>query len=79
MADLAEAFEQHLKSLSDSEWDALVARVRTPEAVKSSRGTPDEPANGPTPSTRPKTRAGLEEALRRGYIGDDGGTAGGKR
>ncbi len=28
MADLAEAFEQHLKSLSDQEWEALTERVR---------------------------------------------------
>lgn len=28
MADLADAFEQHLKSLSDDEWSELVARVR---------------------------------------------------
>lgn len=32
MANLAEAFEQHLRSLSDSDWDALVGRVRPPKA-----------------------------------------------
>lgn len=31
MAELAEAFEQHLRSLSDDEWNALASRVRTPK------------------------------------------------
>ncbi|WP_205874442.1 hypothetical protein [Mycobacterium camsae] len=30
MGDIAEAFEQHLRSLSDTDWNALVERVRTP-------------------------------------------------
>jgi hypothetical protein len=28
MGDIAEAFEQHLRSLSDEQWNSLVARVR---------------------------------------------------
>ncbi|MEU9805592.1 hypothetical protein [Mycobacterium sp. NPDC050853] len=31
MADIADAFKQHLSSLSEQEWSALVAEVRAPE------------------------------------------------
>jgi hypothetical protein len=63
MADLAEAFEQHLRSLSDSDWDALVARVRTPMA-------PPQPDEHGEPSGG--QNAGLEEARRRGYVDEKG-------
>ena len=31
MGELAEAFEEHLRSLTDDEWNALATRVRTPQ------------------------------------------------
>ena len=33
MGDIAEAFEQHLKSLSDEDWTKLVQRVRPSKQV----------------------------------------------
>jgi hypothetical protein len=30
VGNIAEAFEQHLRSLTDAEWSALVKRVRPP-------------------------------------------------
>ncbi|WP_322857762.1 hypothetical protein [Mycobacterium shigaense] len=49
MGDIAEAFEQHLRSLSDDDWNALVTRVRTDDTK---------------PSTSPGD-AGRAEATRR--------------
>jgi hypothetical protein len=75
MADLAEAFEQHLKSLSDEDWDSLVTRVRPP---KSPPAPLDERVDDqPTPKRFPQapgpaTNDGLAEAHRRGFIDDDG-------
>lgn len=67
MPDLAEAFEQHLRSLSDDEWTALVARVR-----------PDDHDDAGQPKGS-KSKSGLAEARRRGYVTDtssdrEGGT-----
>jgi hypothetical protein len=69
MAELAEAFEQHLKSLSASEWDALVSRVRqpTPPASPPLSGEHVDP-----PAGKPLKNPGLEEARRRGFIDADG-------
>ncbi|VBA43955.1 hypothetical protein LAUMK136_05361 [Mycobacterium attenuatum] len=41
MGDIAEAFEQHLRSLSDNDWNALVAKVRpapTPDNAAADQG-----------------------------------------
>lgn len=70
MADIAEAFEQHLRSLSDAEWDTLTQRVRTPKAPPPA----DLPGIGDEDRKHgrgPQTSAGLAEAKRRGYIGQD--------
>lgn len=65
MGDIAEAFRDHLRSLSDSEWDALVAEVRPP---KHPAGPPI--TNEVEQSERVGTgrNEGLAEARRRGYI-----------
>lgn len=65
MGDIAEAFRDHLRSLSDSEWDALVAEVR-PSKPSASPPLPNEV----TQSERIGTgrNEGLAEARRRGYI-----------
>lgn len=66
MPNLAEAFEEHLRSLSDSDWNALVARVRAPQRQ------PNPLANDDDPPDRPLANDGLEEARRRGYVDEDG-------
>lgn len=65
MGDIAEAFRDHLRSLSDTEWDALVTEVRTPKPPAS-----PPMANEVTQSERIGTgrNEGLAEAKRRGYI-----------
>lgn len=67
MGDIAEAFEQHLRSLSDEQWNALTARVRTP--------APQAPPAPQLPNEVEQTtefgsgsKAGLDEAKRRGFI-----------
>lgn len=60
MADLAEAFEQHLRSLSDTEWEALTKRVRS------------SPSDAPQDRGTGASAAGLAEAKRRGYVKDEG-------
>ena len=64
MADLAEAFEQHLRSLSEGEWDSLVARVRAPKS------SPETGGEEPTWPIGIKSKRGLDEPRRRGYITD---------
>lgn len=55
MADIAEAFEQHLRSLSDDEWTELEGRVRDRKAPGGEAATP----------TGPNSAAGRAEAQRR--------------
>ncbi|OBG87538.1 hypothetical protein A5699_02085 [Mycobacterium sp. E802] len=70
--ELSEAFEQHLRSLSDSEWEALSSRVRTkappPDTYAQQQKRADEIETG----KRRFKNAGQEEAYRRGFIDQDG-------
>ena len=68
MADIASAFEEHLRSLPDSDWDALVQRVRPSRPQQAS--LPGE--HSAEPDANDFTNAGLAEAHRRGYIDADG-------
>lgn len=65
MGDIASAFEEHLRSLSDTEWNALVQRVRPSASEPNPRL--DNEVEG---STRIGTgrNEGLADAKRRGYI-----------
>lgn len=67
MADnsIADAFEQHLRSLSQPEWDALVARVRTPKHQPQTPLPGEQEQHQQVGSGR---NEGLAEAKRRGYI-----------
>lgn len=65
MGDIAEAFEQHLASLPDEDWNALVARVRPPKPQ------PNPPIPGEVEQSDHVGKGrneGLAEAKRRGYI-----------
>lgn len=73
MADIAEAFEQHLRSLTDDEWTALTQRVRTPQQQQpSERQRLDNESDAPATKIGKGRNAGLEEAKRRGFIDNDG-------
>lgn len=72
MGDLDAAFEQHLASMSDGDWNALVARVRPPQAPPAPPPPPLSNESSPTVFRGEAASAGLNEAKRRGYI-DDGG------
>lgn len=60
MGDIAEAFEQHLRSLSDTEWSALVDKVR-PQNPPWNTATADPDKVGPIH----RAADGLAEAERR--------------
>ncbi|MCV7285352.1 hypothetical protein H7J87_08425 [Mycolicibacterium wolinskyi] len=78
MADIAEAFEQHLRSLSDDEWKALVSRVRKQQPGGSNED--ERQRDREIESGRKKfSNYGLQEAYRRGYVDANGNPTGGKR
>lgn len=73
MSDVSEAFEQHLRSLSDSDWAALAQRVRPapptrsgPELLNANNGQAEQFGHGN------KKNEGIQEAIRRGYLDADG-------
>jgi hypothetical protein len=70
--ELAEAFEAHLRSLSDSEWAALTARVRTPAAPPPATPWPGERVDAPPAAPKTAIEAALQEARKRGYLDADG-------
>ncbi|QFS91523.1 hypothetical protein FIV07_12210 [Mycobacterium sp. THAF192] len=72
MAELAEAFEQHLRSLSDDEWNALASRVRTPKTPPAPPPLAGERRDEPSGNQPKFANSGLEEAYRRGFIDADG-------
>lgn len=59
MSGISEAFEQHLRSLSDLEWNDLTRRVRPAPPGGSGVGLLNE-------------NEGIQEAIRRGYLDADG-------
>lgn len=69
MPDLSDAFEAHLRALPDTDWDALVKRVR-PAAPTSSVPLANENPGNPENFRPRKANEGLDEARRRGYITD---------
>jgi len=67
--ELSEAFEQHLRSLSDSEWDALASRVRTPSGPPPDSYMEQQERQREIETGRRRFKnTGEEEAYRRGYI-----------
>ncbi|CAN3128580.1 hypothetical protein ACNUDN_11710 [Mycobacterium sp. smrl_JER01] len=85
MADIAEAFKQHLRSLSDSEWDALASEVRSTQNGRGPEfdsGQRIEVKNEASSSRRPAQIAGVRQgskkydgllgAYLKGYIDIDG-------
>ncbi|WP_197382851.1 hypothetical protein [Mycolicibacterium mengxianglii] len=75
MANLSEAFEDHLRSLSDQEWNALASRVRQPQQTTPTAPLPGERQFDKDPIGSLKN-PGFDEAVRRGYIDKDGNPAG---
>ncbi|WP_100484951.1 hypothetical protein [Mycobacteroides abscessus] len=70
MPDLSDAFEAHLRAMPDTDWDALVKRVR-PAAPVSGVPLANETQGDPEKfGRRIKGNEGLDEARRRGYITD---------
>ena len=85
MADIAEAFKQHLRSLSDTEWDALATEVRsTPQQrgpefdsnqrieIKNEVTNSRHPAQIAGERQGSKKYEGLLGAYLKGYIDVDG-------
>ena len=66
MGDIAEAFKQHLSSLSDDDWNKLVAEVRPPQPAPSGAPLPNETEQAQRIGTG--RNEGLAEAKRRGYL-----------
>lgn len=74
MADIAEAFKQHLRSLSDDEWTALEREVRVQQQPPAPTGPPlpGERREGDDAPVRKGENAGMAEARRRGYVDANG-------
>lgn len=71
--ELSEAFEQHLRSLSDDEWNALSSRVRAPKGPPPDPYAAEQKRQQEVDSGRHRFKnAGIEEAYRRGYVDKDG-------
>lgn len=73
MSGISEAFEQHLRSLSDLEWNDLTRRVRPAPPGGSGVGLLNENEGDPESLGHGNTKnEGIQEAIRRGYLDADG-------
>lgn len=65
MTQLSDKFEEYLSSLSADEWTALEGRVRATKPPPPASSGDQQPAPSGV-----KSKLGLEEARRRGYVNE---------